>query len=98
GADDGKADAAERDRVCERQHARMVVVPCQLRREPRDLDGGADEGRGGRGQVRERQPYVRCTRTPNSRRHTVRRRIRTRTTPGSGSSVIWMKPRSSSCG
>src|SRR5215831_18931971 len=97
-SDDRKGDPAERHRVSERHHAGVVVVSRQLWREPRDADGGDNEGAGSGHKVRERHAHRRCAPGLHADHLLVTlRRMTIRTIPGC-SSVSWVNPRSSSCG
>ena len=96
---DGEGDPAERHRVREGENPRLVIVPGQLGRQPRQADRGEDERPGGGHEVTQRKEHGRAA--PWRSDHGPARGrflIRMRTTPGSGSSVSWTNPRSSSCG
>ena len=100
GAHDRQRDPPERDRVSEGEEPRMVVVPRQLRPEPCHARRGDHEGDRGADEVSERDERRRAAPRPWPRGlgHAAPLRMRIRTSPGSGSSVSWVKPRSSSCG
>ncbi len=95
---DREGDPAERHRVDERHDTRLVVMARQGSGEPDGAGRGEDEGQGGGDHVAQRQRGCRSAGSRAGRDHEVLslRRITMRTTPASGSSVSWTKPRSSS--
>src|SRR5262249_8643675 len=95
-AEDRQRDPAQREGVRQREDMRMIVVARQVTGEPRQRTSRDQERERGYGQEAEWERRGWHARSFGG--HRARRWMTMRTTPGSGSSVWWVNPRSSSCG